>query len=76
MILLPEQTDRRAMDEALDWSSVIDEKDLSDAAREWADTDLELATQDNRVPESRGEMLAMLEVAFEAGRFYQIRAGG
>lgn len=64
------------MDDTLRWSGQIDEKDISDAAREWADTDLDLAVQDNRLPESKGEVLAMLEMAFEAGRFYQSRAGG
>lgn len=73
----PERTDRRAMDEVIDWATMVDatmvdEKNLSDAAREWAENELDVTELPNPEHEDvKGAIQAMLEMAFEAGRTYQ-----
>ena len=69
-MLQPETTNGRAMDEVIDWATMVDEKDISDAARQWAENEVSVTA----FPENKGTLLGMLEMAFEAGRLYQIRA--
>lgn len=52
----------------------IDEKDLSDAARRWADGESPFAPEAN--PETLGAWRASLEIAFEAGRFLGLAQAG
>lgn len=66
-MLEPMRTNRFAMNKTLAWSTQVDEKDISDAAREWAEKEIEVTA----FPEDKGALAGALEMAFEAGRFYQ-----
>ena len=49
---------------------MVDEKAISDAAKEWAKNDQEVTA----FPSSKGELFAAIALAFEAGRLYQMEA--
>ncbi len=60
-------------DALLRWAKSVDEKDLSDEARHFADD----APGFMSMPMNGGEWKASLEIAFESGRRYeQIKIGG
>ena len=66
------QTNRKAMDIVFKWAEAYDEKDISDVAREWADSEVDVVA----FPETKGELMAMLELAFDAGQIYRIALSG
>lgn len=70
----PGRTDESAFETTLHWAQSVDDveryRDISDAARRWAEEDRRCCG----MPSGEGELSAMLEMAFDAGRFYQMRA--
>ena len=56
-----------AWETLLHWSKRVDDRDMSDEAREWAESESKATS----LPENTGSWKASMEIAFEAGRQYE-----